>query len=216
MKLQVTGIRKSYDGRLVLDECSCTFADQGVTALMGGNGSGKSTLLRICALLEQPDGGAISYADDDRDLVPDLALRRRITLVLPRVGLFNATAAENVAYGLAVRSVPREDTRERVRQALSFVGLERKAQQRALTLSSGESQRLGIARAFAVNPEFLFLDEPTASVDEENTVIVERLITDLKRQGRTTIVLTTHDREQAERLADHVLLLKGGRLAPMR
>jgi tungstate transport system ATP-binding protein len=96
------------------------------------------------------------------------------------------------------------------------VGLLHKAQQNALTLSSGETQRLGIARAMAIEPELLFLDEPTASIDEENTSIVEEIILALKRAGKTTVIMTTHDREQAERLADRVVLMRSGMIIEKR
>ena len=82
-----------------------------------------------------------------------------------------------------------------------------------MTLSSGESQRLGIARALVLEPEILFLDEPTASIDEENTGIIESIIRTMKQEGRTMVIMTTHDRSQAERLADHLLVLKQGAVA---
>jgi tungstate transport system ATP-binding protein len=135
-----------------------------------------------------------------------------MTLVLPRTGVFNSTAFNNVAYGLKVRGMDGKHMKDVVYRALEFVGLTHKSGQNALTLSSGETQRLGIARALAINPEILFLDEPTASVDEENTVIIESIIGRLKRDGRTLVIITTHDREQAERVADHLLFLRDGTL----
>ena len=97
MKLLISHIRKVYEGREVLKDCSHAFGGSGAYVLMGPNGCGKSTLLRICSLLEQPDGGELLFMDDDRPLVPDLALRRRMTLVLPRTGVFNSTVFNNVA-----------------------------------------------------------------------------------------------------------------------
>jgi tungstate transport system ATP-binding protein len=104
---------------------------------------------------------------------------------------------------------------ERVRRTIAFVGLEKRRDQNALTLSSGETQRLGIARALVLEPEILFLDEPTASVDQENTEIIESIIGAMKKDGRTAVIMTTHDREQAERLADRLLLLKHGSIENM-
>lgn len=210
MKLLVDHIRKDYNGRPVLKDCSYEFDNTGVYALMGANGCGKSTLLRICALLEDPTGGELVFHDNGAPLVRDMALRRRMTLVLPRTGVFNTTAFNNAAYGLRVRGLTGSRVHEAVHRALEFVGLTHKAGQNALTLSSGETQRLGIARALAIEAEILFLDEPTASVDEENTGIIEGIIGRLKRAGRTTIIMTTHDRDQAERVADHLLYLKDG------
>jgi len=212
VKLLITHIRKDYDGRPVLKDCSYAFNGTGAYVLMGPNGCGKSTLLRICSLLEQPDGGDLLFQDDGAPLVQDIALRRRMTLVLPRTGVFNTTVFNNAAYGLKVRGVPAASIEEQVAKALSFVGLEHKKKQNARTLSSGETQRLGLARALAIEPEILFLDEPTASVDQENTSIIESIIGNLKRDGRTLVIMTTHDRDQAERLADRVLIIERGSL----
>ena len=91
MKLTVSHIAKAYEGRAILKDCSYAFDKNGTYVLMGPNGSGKSTFLRICALLEQADGGTVTYAENGAALQPDMALRRRITLVLPRIGVFNTT-----------------------------------------------------------------------------------------------------------------------------
>lgn len=212
MNLVLDHIRKAYDARHVLRDCSYAFDRRGTYVLMGRNGSGKSTLLRVCCLLECPDGGEILFQDGTKRLAPDLHLRRRMTLVLPRIGLFNTTVFHNIAYGLHIRGVPRPDIDRKVQDVLAFVGLDQKRDQDARTLSSGESQRIGIARALVIEPEILFLDEPTASVDEENTGIIESIITRMKQELRTTVIMTTHDRDQAERLADVLLYLKDGRI----
>ena len=212
MKLLITHIRKEYEGRPVLNDCSYSFSDSGVYVLMGPNGCGKSTLLRICSLLERPDGGDLLFEDNGAPLVPDMRIRRRMTLVLPRTGVFNTTVYNNAAYGLKVRGARKEAITNRVQEVLAFVGLDHKLRQNALTLSSGETQRLGIARALAIGPEILFLDEPTASVDQENTAIIESIILAMKKEGRTMIIMTTHDPDQAARLADRVLIIERGAL----
>lgn len=183
---------------------------------MGPNGSGKSTLLRVCALIEPIDGGEIVYTEGGKPLPHDIFLRRRMTLLLPRIGVFNTTVYKNVAYGLTVRNAGRTMIEHKVDAALAAVGLTHKKHHKALTLSSGETQRLGIARAMAIDPEILFLDEPTASIDEENTGMVEEIILSLKKAGKTTMVITTHDREQAERLADTIIMMQNGRILPGR
>ncbi|MEK6744334.1 MAG: ATP-binding cassette domain-containing protein [Nitrospirota bacterium] len=213
MKLLATNIAKHYGGRTILSDCSYTFNGVGPYVLMGPNGCGKSTFLRICSLLEQPDAGDMLFMDDGIQLPHDIALRRRMTLVLPRTGVFNTTVFNNVAYGLTVRGVQKHVVREKVGSVLDFVGMAHKERQNARTLSSGETQRLGIARALAIEPEILFLDEPTASVDEENTAIIESIIGRLKQDGRTTVIMTTHDKDQAERLADTLLFITEHRIA---
>jgi tungstate transport system ATP-binding protein len=210
MKLQIDHIRKDYDGRTILKDCSYAFGGSSVYVLMGPNGCGKSTLLRICSLLEQPDGGELLFSDNGAPLVPDMRLRRRMTVVLPRTGVFSTTVFNNVAFGLRVRNALKEAINGRVQEVLTFVGLGHKLKQNALTLSSGEIQRLGIARALAIGPDILFLDEPTASVDQENTAIIESIILAMKKEGRTMIIMTTHDQDQAERLADRLLVIRHG------
>jgi len=214
MKLTVSHIAKAYEGRAILKDCSYAFDRNGTYVLMGKNGSGKSTFLRICALLENPDGGTVEYRENDVVLQPDVALRRRITLVLPRIGVFNTTVSRNVAYPLRVRGLSHADIEARVNKTLAFVGLERKKGQQAKTLSSGETQRLGMARALVLDPEILFLDEPTASIDEENTRIIESIIKDMRNEGRAMVIMTTHDNAQAARIADRLLVLDHGIFQP--
>ncbi len=210
--LSASGIGKTYNGNEVLKDCSFSFKSQGLYILTGPNGCGKSTFLRICALIEPPDRGEITYFSHGRPLGIDLELKRRITLVLPKVGAFNTTVFKNVAYGLRIRGVARTAVEEKVGEILDFVQLGHKKNQNALTLSSGETQRLGIARALVIEPEVLFLDEPTASVDQKNAEIIETLILEMRKGGRATVVMTTHDREQAMRLEGSLLTMKEGKI----
>ena len=207
LKLAVSNIWKSYAGNNVLQDCSFLFDIYGTYVLMGPNGCGKSTFLRICALLEEPDRGEVNYFSGETIVRKDIELKRRITLVLPKVGIFNATVFNNVAYGLKIRGMKHREMEEKVNSALDFVGLIHKRHHNALTLSSGEAQRMGIARAMVIDPDIIFLDEPTVSIDEKNTVIVEEIILKMKNQRGITIILTTHDTSQAERLADKILIM---------
>lgn len=212
LTLTAKGIAKKYNGNAVLAECSFSFGPGGVYALMGPNGSGKSTFLRICALLEKPDGGEVVFSSGTDVITKDINLMRRITLLLPETGVFNASVFSNAAYGLKIRGMRRRDYQRRVEIALAMVGLAEKRSQNGLTLSSGETRRLGIARAMLVEPDIIFLDEPTASIDRKNTVLIEKIIMSMRREGGPLVLLTTHDGAQAERLADRVLLLKDGRI----
>ncbi len=214
LKLTASNIYKGYNGNQVLKDCSYSFDTPGIYILTGPNGSGKSTFLRICAFLETPDKGEIRYSSEQGVIKKDLELRRKITLVLPTVGVFNTTIYNNVSYGLTVRGVGRRDSKEKVNRMLEFVGLSQKKDQNALTLSSGETQRLGIARAIIIEPEILFLDEPTTSVDQANTRIIEDIIMKMKEEHKTTVVVATHDRDQAKRLGDKVLIINDGKIIP--
>ena len=204
-------VRKSYGGNEVLKDCSFSFSESGIYVLTGANGCGKSTFLRICSLLEEPDSGEIRYFSQGSTIEKDLTLRRRISLVLPKVGIFNATVFRNVSYGLTIRGMKGERAEKEVLKTLEFVGLTHKRNQKAITLSSGETQRLGIARALVIQPEILFLDEPTASVDQRNTGIIEEIVLGMKNEG-ITVIMTTHDAGQAERIADTHMQIKDGRI----
>ncbi len=210
LKLAVTNIWKSYAGNNVLQDCSFLFDIYGTYVIMGPNGCGKSTFLRICALLEEPDRGEVNYFSGETISRKDIELKRKITLVLPKVGIFNSTVFNNVAYGLKIRGIEHIRIEEKVNSALDFVGLIHKRHHNALTLSSGEAQRMGIARAMIIQPAIIFLDEPTASIDSKNTGVVEEIILKMGEQRRTTIVLTTHDASQAERLRGNILLMREG------
>jgi tungstate transport system ATP-binding protein len=216
LRLVASKIGKGYDSDQVLRDCSFSFDEHGIYVLTGANGCGKSTFLRICALIEIPDRGEISYFSHGKVIRKDLELRRRITLVLPKVGVFNTTVFKNVAYGLTIRGIKRHESEKKVNTVLEFVGLSHKKEQNALTLSSGETQRLGIARALVIGPEILFLDEPTASVDRKNTEIIEDIIMKMKTESQATVIIATHDREQAERLADFPLVMKDGKVSASR
>ncbi|GAB6182661.1 cell division ATP-binding protein FtsE [Thermodesulfovibrio hydrogeniphilus] len=212
LKLILSSIYKSYNNKEILNNCSYSFSKSAVYVLTGPNGSGKSTLLRICTLLESPDKGEVQYFEDDKLLPHDLRLRRRITLLLPDVGVFNSTVFNNIAYGLKIRGFKKNEIKERVQEALEFVGLAHKKNQNALTLSTGETKRMGIARAIVIEPEILMLDEPTASVDKENTEIIEKILIQLKKRLKSIIIIATHDKEFAKKIGDFHLLLDEGKI----
>jgi tungstate transport system ATP-binding protein len=214
LELEILHVFRSYNGNPILRDCSFAFASGRAYVLQGPNGSGKSTLFRLLALLERPDRGKISYQDNGRILEDCLALRRRLTLVLPRTGIFNTTVFKNVAYGLKIRGISRAEIEARVNDALLAVGLAHQKWQRASELSSGETKRLGIARAMVITPEVLFLDEPTANIDPANTEIIEGIILKMKQERQATILMISHDPAQAQRLGDELLFMQEGKIIP--
>ena len=214
LELEILHVFRSYNGNSILRDCSFAFASGRTYVLQGLNGSGKSALFRALALLEQPDSGRVEYRDSGRILAAGLELRRRITLVLPRTGIFNTTVFNNVAYGLKIRGIARAESQARVHDALAAVGLAHKKRQRAAELSSGETKRLGIARAMVINPEILMLDELTANIDPANTAIIEDIILKMKQERQTTILMITHDPAQAQRLGDDLLFMQDGKIIP--
>ena len=212
LTLSLVDIHKHYDNKEVLRGCSYVFEPGRIYAIIGPNGSGKSTLLRIGALLEPPGGGRVIYTDGDKHIPQDLSLRRRIGLLLPGGGLFNTSVFKNAAYGLKIRGYSTDVINDRVSSALKDVGLWQKRHQNALTLSTGEAQRLALVRTVVTLPEVLMLDEPTNSLDPASTLIIEEMIRKIMGTSSPTIIMVTHNIFQARRLADVVLFMYEGRI----
>lgn len=180
-----------------------------IYALTGPNGSGKSTLLRIMALLSLPQQGKVSFAGEgSADLTEQ---RQRVTMVEQSPYLFQGTVAENLAYGLKLRSVDRVEQNRRIKLMLSIVGLEGFEQRRAKELSGGEIQRVALARALIFKPDLLLLDEPTANIDCKSLPAFETLLSKLPGYG-VTVVFSTHDLSQSKRLRAELLQIENGRL----
>lgn len=175
------------------------------TIILGHNGAGKSLLLRLCHGLIAPTGGEIVWNGGSAEV------KRRQAMVFQRPVMLRRTAAENVDYALRMRGMPRRKRRELVAEALKQTRLYRHYNRQARSLSFGEQQRLALARAWALKPDVLFLDEPTASLDPAVTQSIEELINLIHTAG-TKIVMSTHDLGQARRLADEILFLHRGHL----
>ena len=211
--VELTGIVKRYDGRTVLEVEHLAVPRGSLTAVAGPNGSGKTTLLKIINLLVEPDAGSLQFEGADALRPGDgLLLQRRMTYVGQSPLMLNISVARNVAYGLKARGVPSAEAERRALEALERVGLTHLAGRRATTLSGGEAQRAAVARALAIEPELLLLDEPTAHVDQSSRETIEEIIRSLHTQQGTTICLTTHDAGQAYRLAETIHTLIEGRL----
>ena len=184
-------------------------------AVYGANGSGKSTLLNILALLTLPQEGRILFEGrpvNGTDPARSRRYRRRVTLLMQHVYLFRSTVFENVASGLRFRGMAKEAIEERVTAMLDKVGLRQFAHRPAHSLSGGEAQRAGLARALVTAPDVLLLDEPTASVDAAHGKQIEAILAETCRQRRMTVVLSTHQHDQAYRIADEVLIMRDGRM----
>jgi tungstate transport system ATP-binding protein len=212
LTLELAHIYKAYGGQQVITDCSFMFEPGGTCVIMGPNGCGKSTLLRIAALLEKPDQGEVKFLNGGTPAKHDIYLKRRFTMVFPRVGVFNTTVAKNVAYGLGIRGMAGGEMQGRVDNALELVGLIHKKTQRALTLSSGETMRLGLARALVIEPDILFLDEPTTSIDMANIEIIEQILRKISQEKKLTLIIVTHDAAQAARFHGRLLYMRDGNL----
>ena len=206
LPLEARDLGFEIDGTRLIKNISFTLEAGPKTAILGANGAGKSLLLRLCHGLIQPTGGSVVWhgaGDGDPTL--------RQAMVFQRPVMLRRSAADNVAYALKLRGVAGQERRQRVEEALKRTRLNRHANRPARVLSFGEQQRLALARAWALRPDILFLDEPTASLDPSVTRTIEELILALHDAG-TKIVMTTHDLGQVRRVADEVLFLHRGRL----
>jgi tungstate transport system ATP-binding protein len=207
LPLTLENVSFAAGGRTILDRVSCEFAPGPRTVILGPNGSGKSVLMRLCHGLLMPTAGRIAWRGSRDERRP-----RAQAMVFQRPVMLRRSALGNVTYGLKLAGVARPERDRRAREALDAVGLSAVASRPARVLSGGEQQRLALARAWALTPEVLFLDEPTANLDPSATREVERIVDQIHASG-TKIVMTTHDLAQARRLADEILFISAGRVA---
>jgi len=213
--IKIRNIKKIYNNKTVLDVDCLDFQEGKIYAIVGPNGSGKTTLLNILNLLDNPDEGQISFYDQEisnKSNEDTLKIRRRMTLVNQNPFLFHSTVYDNIAYGLKIRSFSSTEQRIRIKKALNMVGLPGFEKRKVNQLSGGEAQRVVIARALVIEPEVLFLDEPTANIDQRHIDVVERIIKKINKETKTTVIFTTHDLSQAYRLANEVLSLLEGKV----
>lgn len=207
LPVQAAGLTFEAGGTRIVDTVSFTIRPGGCTAIMGYNGAGKSVLLRLLHGLLKPTAGTLQWAER---LAPR-ALMRRQAMVFQHPVVLRRSVADNLRYALRAHGLPAEARAHRLRALLEASELLPLAERHASVLSGGERQRLALARALATEPEVLFLDEPTASLDPASARTVERLVVAARDRG-TKIVLVTQSVPQARRLARDVLFLHEGRV----
>ena len=205
LPLRLEGLSFDADGVRLLDSVSFELPRGGVTVVLGPNGAGKSLLLRLCHGLLVPAAGSIRWQAGDGEF----GGRKRHAMVFQRPVMLRRSARANLAH--ALHAVGARDVPDRVDAALTRFGLIELGERPARLLSGGEQQRLAIARAWTLEPDVLFLDEPTSQLDPGATRQIEALIEALAGEGMT-VVMATHDLGQARRLSRRVLFLHKGRL----
>jgi sulfate/thiosulfate transport system ATP-binding protein len=209
--IAVRDVTKSFGDFVALDRVSLEIPDGSLTALLGPSGSGKSTLLRIVAGLEQPDSGAVEIHGSDATQVPPQ--RRGIGFVFQHYAAFkHMTVRENVAFGLKIRKQPKDRVRARVDELLGVVGLAGYHERYPNQLSGGQRQRMALARALAVEPKVLLLDEPFGALDAKVRAELREWLRRLHDEVHVTTVLVTHDQEEAMAISDHIAVMDGGRI----
>jgi sulfate transport system ATP-binding protein len=211
MRIDVEGISKRFGEFVAVEDVSLDVSEGGLTALLGPSGSGKSTLLRIIAGLEQPDHGVVRIAGED--VTSARPQDRGIGFVFQHYAAFaHMTVFNNVAFGLKIRKRKPADVRAKVEELLALVGLTQWAQQRPHQLSGGQRQRMALARALAVEPQVLLLDEPFGALDANVRAELRRWLRRLHDEQGVTTVLVTHDQEEAMEVADTIAVMNKGRI----
>lgn len=207
LPVTAAGLIIERGGRRLLDVPEIVVSGHAPTVILGPNGAGKSLLLRTLCGLVEPDRGGVSWGGG----APSRALALRVGLVFQKPMLLRRSALANIDYALKLAGIPRAERKGRGLAALEHAGLAELAHAPARLLSGGEQQRLQVARAMCVDPDVLFLDEPTASADPASTASIEELVREAAAGG-TKIVLVTHDLGQARRMAEEVIFMTRGRI----
>ena len=206
LPLKLEDISFEAGGKRLIKDVNCEFEAGPRTVIIGPNGAGKSLFLKICHGLLAPHTGRVSWAYPN-----DISARLNQAMVFQRPVMLRRSVSANIHYPLKLRKIPKAERNELAEEALARAGLGRLRNHSARVLSFGEQQKLALARVWALKPQVLFLDEPTASLDPAATHSVEEIIDAIHKQG-TKIIMTTHDLGQAKRIADEVLFLFRGRL----
>ena len=211
MRIDITSISKRFGDFTALQDVSLQVPEGSLTSLLGPSGSGKSTLLRIIAGLETPDAGAIMI--DGADVSQVRPQKRGIGFVFQHYAPFiHMTVRDNVAFGLKIRKRPKAEVTAKVDELLGLVGLTKWADQRPAQLSGGQRQRMALARALAVEPRVLLLDEPFGALDATVRAELRAWLRRLHDETHTTTVIVTHDQEEAMEVADEVVVMNRGRI----
>ena len=209
---ELKDVTKRYGDKAVVDNVSLKIRQGEILALLGPNGSGKTTILKILAFLENTSGGEVKIEGETITSKKEENARLKTTLVFQKTTLFDTSVYNNIAYGLKIRKVPKEEQDKSVRRALKLVRLEGFENRPARKLSGGEQQRVAIARALVLESKLLLLDEPTANLDPKNAEIIEEVIDAANRQNKLTIVMATHNMFQAKTLPHRIALMNEGKI----
>ena len=207
--IELSHVYKRFGEKEVLDDISITIEKGEIFTFIGPSGTGKSTLLRLINLLDTPTSGSVLIDGKDTAVSEreKVQIRRGMSMVFQKPVALKGNVYQNVATGLKFRGISPEEIANRVPEGLELVGLDGYEQRKATTLSGGELQRVAIARAIVTHPEVLLLDEPSANLDPVSTEKIENLISAIRDRFKTTIVLSTHDMVQGQRLATRIAVV---------
>jgi sulfate transport system ATP-binding protein len=211
MAIETLNVSKRFGDFVALDDVCIRVDDGSLTALLGPSGSGKSTLLRIIAGLETPDSGSVVI--DEQEITDTPARNRGVGFVFQHYAPFkHMTVHDNVAFGLTVRKRPKAEIRARVEELLSLVRLDGLADRYPSQLSGGQLQRMALARALAVQPRVLLLDEPFGALDAQVRGELREWLRHLHEEIHVTTIFVTHDQEEAMEVAEQIVVMNRGRI----
>jgi sulfate transport system ATP-binding protein len=211
MAITVVEITKKFGDFVALDDVSVAIPEGSLTALLGPSGSGKSTLLRVIAGLENPDAGQVLLGEEEVTHRP--ARARGVGMVFQHYAAFkHMTVWDNVAFGLTIRERPRTEVKKRVHELLELVQLEGLAKRYPAQLSGGQRQRMALARALAVEPQVLLLDEPFGALDARVRKGLRAWLRRLHDDVHVTTIIVTHDQEEAMEVAGQIVVINHGRV----
>jgi sulfate transport system ATP-binding protein len=211
MSIEISGLNKSFGDFVALDNVNLTIPTGQLTALLGPSGGGKSTLLRIIAGLDKADSGTITIEGKDATRLPPQ--KRNVGFVFQHYAAFkHMSVAKNVAFGLEIRKRPKAEVAERVDELLKLVHLSQFARRLPSQLSGGQRQRMALARALAVEPTVLLLDEPFGALDAKVRKELRDWLRRLHDEVHVTTVFVTHDQEEAMEVADEIVVINEGRV----
>jgi sulfate/thiosulfate transport system ATP-binding protein len=211
LSIEAIGITKTFGDFVALQDVDLSVASGHLTALLGPSGGGKSTLLRIIGGLDEPDRGSVRIAGRETNGVP--AQRRNVGFVFQHYAAFkHLSVYRNVAFGLEIRKRPKAEIRKRVHELLELVHLEQFADRLPAQLSGGQRQRMALARALAVEPSVLLLDEPFGALDAKVRRELRDWLRRLHDEVHVTTVFVTHDQEEALEVSDEIVVINGGRV----
>jgi tungstate transport system ATP-binding protein len=210
--IEIRGLLVRREKRVALEIERLTIEKGRVLAVAGPNGAGKSTLLLALARLLKPERGEIQFDGQPLERIPDLDYRRRIGLVMQDSLLLNRSVFDNVALGLRFRGLPKDETTHRVDEWLERLGISGLRGRPGLQLSGGESRRVALARAFALQPDLLLLDEPFSALDRASRHKLQDDLKSILAGAKMTVVFSTHSETDVQKLADRKIELDGGKL----
>jgi sulfate transport system ATP-binding protein len=211
MSIEVSGVSKRFGDFVALDDVSVSLPTGQLTALLGPSGGGKSTLLRIIAGLDSADAGTVTIEGTEATHLPPQ--KRNVGFVFQHYAVFkHMTVAKNVAFGLEIRKRPKAEIAEKVDELLKLVHLSQFAHRLPSQLSGGQRQRMALARALAVEPSVLLLDEPFGALDAKVRKELRDWLRRLHDEVHVTTVFVTHDQEEALEVSDEIVVINEGRV----